>query len=51
MNIAARGKSLEEARALCYGAVEKVRFEKMHYRKDIGSSNASSAAKAAPAPR
>lgn len=30
------GADLYEARERAYGAVEKIRFEGMHYRRDIG---------------
>ncbi len=35
LNVVAMGKSLEEAKRLCYSAVEKIDFEGMHYRRDI----------------
>ena len=37
LNIAGVGKTIKEARNRVYKAIEKVHFEKMHYRKDIGS--------------
>ena len=36
LGVCAKGKTLEEARKLAYANVGKIRFEKMHYRKDIG---------------
>ncbi len=36
LNVCAWGKSLREARDRTYRAVEKIHFEGMHYRKDIG---------------
>ncbi len=36
LNVAAKGKDLEEARSKVYSAIEKIHFEGMHYRKDIG---------------
>lgn len=41
----ARGKSLEEARALCLQAIEKIEFEDMDYRKDIGAVQSKSKSK------
>ena len=36
LGVCAKGESLEQARKKAYANVEKVRFEKMHYRTDIG---------------
>jgi phosphoribosylamine--glycine ligase len=36
LNVCAWGADLYEARERAYGAVEKIRFEGMHYRRDIG---------------
>jgi phosphoribosylamine---glycine ligase len=36
LNVTAKGKTLDEALAAAYRNVEKIHFEKMHYRKDIG---------------
>ena len=36
LGVCAKGESLEEARKKAYANVEKICFEKMHYRKDIG---------------
>ena len=36
LGVCAKGESLEEARKKAYQNVEKVSFEDMHYRKDIG---------------
>ena len=36
LGVCAKGASLEQARKKAYANVEKVRFEKMHYRTDIG---------------
>jgi phosphoribosylamine--glycine ligase len=36
LGITARGADLAAARAAAYGAIEKVRFEGMHFRRDIG---------------
>ncbi len=36
LNVAAKGKDLEEARSKVYSAIERIHFEGMHYRKDIG---------------
>ncbi len=36
MSIVSTGKSLTEARELCYSEIEKISFSKMVYRKDIG---------------
>ncbi len=36
LNVAAKGKDLGEARAKVYSAIEKIHFEGMFYRKDIG---------------
>jgi len=40
LNVVALGKNLEAARKKAYAAVEKIRFEGCHYRKDIGSTMA-----------
>lgn len=40
LNCSARGKTFEEARAAAYALVNKISFEGMHYRLDIGGSNA-----------
>lgn len=37
LNVCACGATLEEAKDKAYTAVEKIRFEGMHYRKDIGA--------------
>lgn len=36
LNVCAWGKDLKEARERAYKAIEKINFEGMHYRKDIG---------------
>ncbi len=36
LNVCAWGNSLKEAKEKAYKAVEKIHFEGMHYRKDIG---------------
>lgn len=36
LNITAVGSTFEEVRQKVYEAVSKIRFENMHYRKDIG---------------
>jgi phosphoribosylamine--glycine ligase len=36
LSVAALGASLEEARRKAYANVERIRFQGMHYRKDIG---------------
>ena len=36
LGVCAKGETVEEARKLAYKNVEKINFEKMHYRKDIG---------------
>ena len=36
LGVCAKGESLEDARKKAYANVEKVKFEKMHYRTDIG---------------
>jgi len=36
LNVTALGKDIKEAREIVYKAVEKIHFEGMHYRKDIG---------------
>ncbi len=36
LNVAAAGKDIERAREKVYGAIEKINFEGMHYRTDIG---------------
>ena len=36
LGVCAKGESLEDARKKAYANVEKVNFEKMHYRTDIG---------------
>ena len=36
LGVCAKGESIEEARQKAYKNVEKITFEKMHYRKDIG---------------
>jgi phosphoribosylamine--glycine ligase (EC 6.3.4.13) len=36
LNVCAWGNSLKEAKERAYKAVEKIHFEGMHYRKDIG---------------
>jgi phosphoribosylamine--glycine ligase len=37
LGITARGASVEQARAHAYRAVEKIRFDGAHYRRDIAS--------------
>jgi phosphoribosylamine--glycine ligase len=37
LGVTAVGDSLEEALALAYRAAEKIQFNGMHYRKDIGA--------------
>ncbi len=37
LSVTALGKSLADARALVYGALAKIEFQGMHYRKDIGN--------------
>ena len=36
LNVAALGDNLEEAKARAYEAIEKINFEKMYFRRDIG---------------
>ena len=36
LGVCAKGETIEEARQIAYKNVEKIGFEKMHYRKDIG---------------
>ncbi len=36
LGVCAKGETIEEARKKAYKNVEKITFEKMHYRKDIG---------------
>ena len=36
IGVCAKGETIEQARKVAYANVEKVRFENMHYRKDIG---------------
>lgn len=36
LGVCAKGNSIEDARKKAYANVEKIRFENMHYRKDIG---------------
>jgi phosphoribosylamine--glycine ligase len=36
LNVVALGESLKEAQARVYQAIEKINFEKMHFRRDIG---------------
>ena len=36
LGVCAKGETIEEARQIAYKNVEKINFEKMHYRKDIG---------------
>lgn len=36
LGVCAKGASIEEARKKAYANVEKINFDKMHYRKDIG---------------
>ncbi len=38
VNVVGFGKNLEEARKKAYEAVEKIKFEKMHYRTDIAKA-------------
>jgi phosphoribosylamine--glycine ligase len=37
LTVCARGKDLAEARSQAYAAVERIRFEGMHFRRDIGA--------------
>ncbi len=37
VTIVAKGATLEDARAKAYRNVDRVRFEGMHYRRDIGA--------------
>ena len=37
LTVCARGADLADARTRAYAAVEAVRFEGMHYRRDIGA--------------
>jgi phosphoribosylamine--glycine ligase len=39
LGVTARGGDLADARARAYGAIEKVRFPGMHFRRDIGMRN------------
>src|SRR5437762_4615278 len=36
LGVAAAGRDLEEARAHAYGAIDRISWPGMHYRKDIG---------------
>ena len=36
LNVVGRGESLSEARAMAYADIEKINFEGMYFRKDIG---------------
>ena len=36
LGVVAKGETIEKARKIAYANVGKIRFEKMHYRKDIG---------------
>ena len=36
LNVVGRGATIVEAAKNAYKAVEKIKFESMHYRKDIG---------------
>ena len=36
LNVAAKGETLSEAREKVYAAIEKIHFDKMHFRRDIG---------------
>ena len=36
IHLVGRGKTLEEARKMAYGDIEKIRFDGMYFRKDIG---------------
>lgn len=36
LSVTALGQDLKDARARAYAAIEKIRFDKMIYRKDIG---------------
>ncbi len=36
LTVTATGKTLKEAKEKCYSAVEKIHFEGVHYRRDIG---------------
>ena len=38
LNVVAMGPTLKHARERAYRAIEKIRFENMHYRKDIGET-------------
>ena len=37
LGIVALGATIQEAQAKAYSAIESIHFDKMHYRKDIGS--------------
>ncbi|RME29370.1 MAG: phosphoribosylamine--glycine ligase [Deltaproteobacteria bacterium] len=37
LNVCAMGSGIEQARNAAYSAIERIRFEAMHYRKDIAS--------------
>ena len=39
LNVVSKGKSMEEAKTRCYQTIQKIGFEGMHYRSDIGASN------------
>ena len=39
LNCVGTGRTFEEARLRAYQAVQKIHFDGMHYRKDIGASN------------
>ena len=39
LNIVGRGKTLADARAMAYADIEKINFEGMYFRKDIGLSS------------
>lgn len=36
LNVTALGDDIRDAIGICYNAVEKIHFDRMHYRKDIG---------------
>lgn len=36
LNVTALGDNIKDAMDICYNAVERIRFDRMHYRKDIG---------------
>jgi phosphoribosylamine--glycine ligase len=40
LGVTARGRDLSAARAVAYGAIERIHFTGMHFRKDIGARGA-----------